>query len=254
MQFELINQGNLRITRTRTNSYRDRLFSTAIFLKDYLVHFNPNSHEHNYFVRSVCALLPFLLCCSNPFLGENAPHNDNGRQRERIARLALYCGVGISTATADTPGTVYLETTRGLKRHKRHTQRSRAAAVSSYTARLQTPLLYGQLEFEKFLRVWTRHLESVVERSVQQLTLGHNLNLELVHLGYDLMDLVFCDQLHNAYRLSRIALRFNNIYGESIAMDVIRLAHFPRNMYIQNGESYFSGSQIQKELQGGETS
>ncbi|UKD40721.1 P0 [Tobacco polerovirus 2] len=254
MQFELINERYLRISSTRTLSYRDRLLNIAIFLQNFLVRFN-NSYEHNEAVRSVCFLLPFLLGNDDPFLARNTPHRNGRRESNRIARLSLYSGVGIiERKTSAAAAHICLETTGSLRESRDRVQRSAASSMARYIARLQTPLFHGSADFQKFLRVWTHHCESMVDRSFRRLPLGPNLNMELVHLGGDIMDLLFGHNLHDVRRLHRIALRFNRIYGESVALDVLRLAHFPRTIHIQNWEEYLHGSQLQKELRGGETS
>ncbi|QQW55667.1 putative P0 protein [Pod pepper vein yellows virus] len=249
MNFELINGSHLKVSLTRKLSYRERILNLAVFLSQYLVTVQENATT-NHFLRSVCALLPFLLGSQCPFVAGNAPQRNSKREHKRISRLALFCGVNIAPGCRGEVSTsAWLQTDNNLGAPRAHLKRCAGSTMASYIQRFQTPLFQGAEEFSRFLRVWTYHCESVVEESSPKLSVDRGLIVELWHLGHCLLDLLSGDDIYHARRLSRIALRLHRIYGESIAMDVYRLAHLPRSVNFKSGEEYLHGSQIQKELQ-----
>nr|BCA93627.1 P0 [Pepper vein yellows virus] len=249
MNFELINGSHLKVSLTRKLGYRERILNLAVFLSQYLVTVQENATT-NHFLRSICALLPFLLSSQCPFLSGNTPHRNGKREQKRVYRLALYCGVNITPCwKGEAFSPVWLQTDNRLGAPRAHFERGAGSALASYLQRFQTPLFHGAGEFTKFLRIWTRHCETVVERSFPKLSVDRGLIVELWHLGHCLLDLLSGDDIYHTRRLSRIALCLHSIYGESIAMDVYRLAHLPRSVYFKSGENYLHGSQIQKELQ-----
>nr|WAU17116.1 P0 [Pepper vein yellows virus 5] len=249
MNFELINGSHLKVSLTRKLGYRERILNLAVFLSQYLVAVQENATT-NHFLRSICALLPFLLSSQCPFLSGNTPHRNGKREQKRVSKLALYCGVNITpcgNGKAFSP--TWLQTDSDLGAPRAHLERCAGSAMASCIQRFRTSLFHGAGEFSKFLRVWTRHCETVAEGSVPKLPVGRDLIMELVHLGHCLLDLLSGDDIYNTRRMSRIALCLHNIYGDGIAVDVFRLAHLPRSVYIKSGEDYLHGSQIQEELQ-----
>ncbi|AMX74034.1 putative P0 protein [Pepper vein yellows virus] len=249
MNFELINGSHLKISLTRKLGYRERILNLAVFLTQYLVTVQENATT-NHFLRSICALLPFLLSTRCPFISGNAPHWNAKREQKRVSRLAVYCGVNVTLCCGGgVSSSAWLQTDDNLGAPRAHLKRCAGSIMASYIQRFQTPLFQSAEGFSRFLRVWTHHCESVVERSIPKLLVDRGLIVELWHLGHCLLDLLSSDDIYHARRLSRIALRLHRIYGESIAMDVCRLAHLPRSINLKGGEDYLHGSQIQKELQ-----
>nr|QGH83513.1 putative P0 protein [Pepper vein yellows virus] len=249
MNFELIDGSHLKVSLTRKLGYRERILNLAVFLSQYLVTVQENATT-NHFLRSICALLPFLLSSQCPFLSGNTPHRNGKREQKRVSKLALYCGVNITPCwNGEAFSSTWLQTDNNLGAPRTHLKRCAGSAMASYIQRFQTPLFQGAEEFSRFLRVWTHHCENVVERSFPKLSVDRGLIVELWHLGHCLLDLLSGDDIYHARRLSRIALRLHRIYGEGIAMDVYRLAHLPRFVSFKSGEDYLHGSQIQKELQ-----
>nr|QQZ00015.1 P0 protein [Pepper vein yellows virus] len=249
MNFELFNGSHLKVSLTRKLGYRERILNLAVFLTQYLITVQENATT-NHFLRSICALLPFLLSSRCPFIPGNAPHWNSKREQKRVSRLAIYCGVNITPCRrGKVSSSAWLQTDDNLEAPRAHLRRCAGSAMASYIQRFQTPLFQSAEGFTRFLRVWTHHCESVVEGSIPKLLVGRDLIVELWHLGHCLLDLLSGDDIYHARRLSRIAFRLLNIYGEGIAMDVYRLAHLPRSISSKGGEDYLHDSQIQKELQ-----
>ncbi|BAJ72194.1 putative P0 protein [Pepper vein yellows virus] len=249
MNFELINGSHLKVSLTRKLGYRERILNLAVFLSQFLITVQENATT-SHFLRSICALLPFLLSSKCPFISGNTPHRNAKREQKRVSRLAIYCGVNVTPCCrGKVSSSTWLQTDDNLGAPRAHLKRCAGSAMASYIQRFQTPLFQGAEGFSRFLRVWTHHCESVVEGSISKLPVDRDLIVELWHLGHCLLDLLSSDDIYHARRLSRVAFRLHRIYGDGIAMDVYRLAHLPRFIGFKNGEDYLHGSQIQKELQ-----
>nr|AQU42688.1 P0 [African eggplant yellowing virus] len=248
MQFCTNPEGLLFVFPTRALSYRDRLLNLANFLLNHYIAFKLFSNNGENFTRSLCTLLPILLGHSIPF-GAAFGWNSFPRQRKRVDRISLYCGaaplplykpLGFETHALAGTRDVGLERSNVLRRL--------SADVGSKLARYQTPLFRGHADFTKFIRVWAGHADQLSRKGIGCIAVDDRLDLELRHLGFRILDLLYGDDVHHARCLSRLAVCLYQIYGTGCGEDACRLACIPRQAIPQAPEDSLNGSILQKEL------
>nr|UHS71631.1 MAG: hypothetical protein P0 [Polerovirus sp.] len=242
MQIETVKQ-QLVFRPTRRASIDDRRLSLSTFLVDYvylyqlIVRYGQNSLS----LRTFLARLPLLI--SEQLRGDYV-YRPGATKRILVARFHRHCGAPLPSSSAVD---LRLPATKDVARFflARHYSRIMGEGIQ----RRQTDLLKGYTEFKKFLNVWCSSTSRRLKETAPHNFSSDTILVELSNLGICLRTVALTTGVYYRDALAGLALHVHRIYGEDGGLDFWRLANLPSKSWPFNGERYFTGSVVQRELQ-----